>query len=65
MEVVNRFEGGVERIKKRNLDDVKMGEMLVVAWGIKKKNLDEVFKMGEMLVVAWGTHLGTKYGPIT
>ncbi|KAJ1425557.1 Pyridoxal phosphate-dependent transferase, major domain [Sesbania bispinosa] len=34
MEFVNRFEGGIEGIKKRNHDEVvKMGEMLVAAWG--------------------------------
>ncbi|XP_004495614.1 probable L-cysteine desulfhydrase, chloroplastic [Cicer arietinum] len=34
MEFVNRFEGGIEGIKKRNHDSVvEMGEMLVEAWG--------------------------------
>ncbi|KAL5068869.1 hypothetical protein RYX36_019756 [Vicia faba] len=34
MEFVNRFEGGIEGIKKRNHDCViEMGEMLVEAWG--------------------------------
>ncbi|XP_059648370.1 probable L-cysteine desulfhydrase, chloroplastic [Cornus florida] len=34
MEFVNRFEGGIEGIRKRNHDKVvEMGEMLVKAWG--------------------------------
>ncbi|TKY52350.1 L-cysteine desulfhydrase [Spatholobus suberectus] len=34
MEFVNRFEGGIEGIRKRNHDRVvEMGEMLVDAWG--------------------------------
>lgn len=34
MEFVNRFEGGIEGIKKRNHERVvEMGEMLVEAWG--------------------------------
>ncbi|XP_047153435.1 probable L-cysteine desulfhydrase, chloroplastic [Vigna umbellata] len=36
MEFVNRFEGGIEGIKKRNHDAVvEMGEMLAKAWGTR------------------------------
>ncbi|KAB1202485.1 hypothetical protein CJ030_MR8G018288 [Morella rubra] len=34
LEFVNRFEGGIEGIKKRNHDNVvEMGQMLAKAWG--------------------------------
>ncbi|OIV95320.1 hypothetical protein TanjilG_07476 [Lupinus angustifolius] len=57
LEFVNRFEGGIEGIKKRNHDAVvEMGEMLVKAWGTHLGSPPDM--CGSMIMVGLPACLG-------
>ncbi|PSS08454.1 L-cysteine desulfhydrase [Actinidia chinensis var. chinensis] len=57
VEFVNRFEGGIEGIKKRNHEKVvEMGEMLVKAWGTNLGSPPEM--CSSMVMVGLPTCLG-------
>lgn len=64
LEFLNRFEGGIEGIKKRNHEKVvEMGEMLVKAWGTNLGSPPEM--CGSMIMVGLPACLGISNDPDT